>query len=147
MRCEERTLLELRQRTAIPEPGSTEGRNSSIRIRSSFGLPDYVHSRSSRRLFLPCSRRKQPVAAWGQAFVMRFRIRHPQPGWPRQSNLRSQAVNSKHRAIWEALPTTEFLLHNLEALKLSTLTSTRRVRDCMLNAWLKMRALLLFDRF
>jgi hypothetical protein len=33
----------------------------------------------------------------------------------------------------------EFLLHHLEDLKQSILVSDRRVRECVLNAWSKLR--------
>jgi hypothetical protein len=61
------------------------------------------------------------------------------PFWQCTIDLQSQAINGKHGAIWEALPAMEFLLHHLESLKLSIPASNQRIRECVLNAWSKMR--------
>ena len=61
------------------------------------------------------------------------------PFWQCTLDLQSQASNGTHGAIWEALPAIEFLLQHLEQLKQSIPASDYRIRECVLNAWSKLR--------
>ena len=54
-------------------------------------------------------------------------------------DLQGKAKQAKHGAIWEALPMMESILGHLESLKIIILILDKRLREAMMNLWVKLQ--------
>jgi hypothetical protein len=63
-----------------------------------------------------------------------------QPFWRTTKQLEGHAANGHYGAIWEALPTIEYLLRYLEGLKQSIPKRDARIWECINNSWVKLNS-------
>jgi len=71
--------------------------------------------------------------------VLKWIFSSLEPFWEQTQRLQGNAKLGHHGAIWEALPTMEYILEHLEQLKLSVPRSEQRLWECVNNSWKKMR--------
>jgi hypothetical protein len=71
--------------------------------------------------------------------VLKWLAASLEPFWAQTQHLQGNARYGHHGAIWEALPTMEYLLEHLEQLRVKTPESEPRLWESVNNAWKKMK--------
>ena len=71
--------------------------------------------------------------------VLKWLAASLEPFWAQTLHLQGNARYGLHGAIWEALPTMEYLLEHLEELRAKTPESEPRLWESVNNAWKKMK--------